>query len=675
MAEKGFTLTQAIAYFEDAEELSFDSRTSAERCRDYYDHKQWTTQEKAALNKRCQPIITRNRIKPKVDFLKGMETQTRTDPKAFPRNPGDDDAATAATDAIRFVCDQTKFINTKSDCFENLTIEGVCGVEVYAKPGRGKDIDICIRRFAWDRLFWDQHSREKDFSDTRYRGGVIWMDFEEAVERYPSKREALVSTLAQEGTISSTYDDTPRLRWADDKRKRVRVVKLEFKRGDEVYTCEFTKGGFLVDPSPSTYVDENGVPEWSILLQSAHVDREGNRYGWVQAWLDTQDEINKRASKGLHLASVRQTFGTRGAVADVNKAKRELAKPDGHLEVEMGEFGKDFGILPTGDMAAAQFSMLQEAKQEIDSVGVNAALAGSDQRGLSGKAIGRLQQGGSTEIKPLLDCLASFNNQVYRTVWNRIKQFWTAEKWIRVTDDENNLKWVGLNQPVTVRQQLMEEMGEIPPEFEGDPRLDQVIQVKNEVAKIDVDIIIEEVPDTVNVQQEQFDALTSIFPAIPDEQKPAMLEMLIESSTVRNKSKFLERLKGGGEGQDPAAAQAAQQQMQQQQDMQQQMFELEKRLKEAEISKTETASILNLAKAETAEIGQNLAAYKMILDDFTRTQGEMPGQPMTPNQPPQMQQPTGQESMTAGTPSGMGEMIPEPQIMDQRAMLAGQVPE
>ena len=614
MAET-LTLTQAVEFFEQAEELSYDSRTTAERCRDYYDHKQWTAKEKAILAERNQPPVTRNRIKPKVDFLKGMETQTRTDPKAFPRTPGDDDAASAATDAIRFVCDSNKFTDTKSGCFDNLTVEGVCGVEVYAKPGRGKDIDVCIRRFQWDRLFWDAHSREKDFSDTRYRGAVIWMDFEEAVDRYPGKREALASTLANEGTISSTYDDTPRLRWADDKRKRVRVVKLEFKRGEEVYTCEFTKGGFLVDPEPSPYVDENGIPEWSILLQSAHVDREGNRYGWVQAWLDLQDEINKRASKGLHLASVRQTFGTKGAVQDVNKAKKELAKPNGHLEVEMGEFGKDFGILPTGDLAAAQFSMLQEAKQEIDSVGVNAALAGSDQRGLSGKAIGRLQQGGSTEIKPLLDCLASFNNQVYRAVWNRIKQFWTAEKWVRVTDDENNLKWVGLNQPITLGQQLQEEMGELPPEFANDPRLNQVVEVKNEVAKIDVDIIIDEVPDTITVMQEQFDALTAIFPAIPDMQKPAMLEMLIESSSLRNKSKILERLKGGDQ-QDPAAQQQAQAaQEAQMQQMQAQMEQMSANLEktQSETEKNRAASLKSMAEAESLVNQPQMTEQQMML--------------------------------------------------------------
>jgi hypothetical protein len=97
-----------------------------------------------------------------------------------------------------------------------------------------------------------------------------------------------------------------------------------------------------------------------------------------------------------------------------------------------------------------------------------------------------------------------------------------------------------------------------------DPRMGMVIGIKNNVAEMDVDISIEEVPDTANVMQEQFEALTAIFPAIPDPQKPAALEMLIESSNIRNKSQFLEKLKGGGE--DPQQqAMAQQEQMEQQQ--------------------------------------------------------------------------------------------------------------
>ena len=540
---EALTLTQALAYFDEAEDLSFSARTTAEKCRDYNDHKQWTPAEASAIRKRKQPVITRNRIKPKVDFLKGVEIQTRTDPTASPRTPGDDNAAQTATDGVRFVYDQTKFSKIKSDVFENLIIEGAGGVEVYAKQGR-KGIDVCIKRYQWDRLGWDPHSREKDFTDTLYRYAIAWMDLEQAKERYEGKADILTQTIRHEGVMSTTYDDTPRLKWADVSRKRVRIVKMEFLYEGEVWVCEFTRAGFLSEPEPSLYLDSDDVPEWSIILQSANVDRDGNRYGQVMAWLDTQDEINKRASKHLPLVSVRQTFSTKGAAGgadEIRKMKGELAKPDGHLTFLNGEYGKEFGVIPTMDMAAAQFELLQEAKQEIDSVGVHAALAGQEGRNISGRAIGKLQQGSSTELKPLYEAIAQFDNAVCRAVWNRIKQFWTEEKWIRVTGDEQSVEWIGLNVPIK-------------------DAAGNVVGLENNIAEIDVDFEITEVPDVVNAMQEQFEALTAIFPAIPEEMKPAAFEMLVESSTLRNKKKFLDKLRGNSD--DPEAKALAEKQRQ-----------------------------------------------------------------------------------------------------------------
>ena len=581
------TLTQVIAFFDEAEELSLSSRNLSEKCRDYYDHKQWTAQDAAVLRKRKQPVITRNRIKPKIDYLRGIELQTRTDPEASARTPGDENAAQLATDAVRFVYDRTRFSKIKSDVFENLAIEGTGGVEVYCKPGRNNEIDIHIKRYHWDRLGWDPHSREHDFSDTLYRYAVVWMDHDQAADRYKGKEDIISVTFSRESTLSTTYDDAPRLRWADARRKRIRIVKMEFMRDNQVYVCEFTRGGFLSDPEPSPYLDDTGIPEWSIIMQSSHVDRDGNRYGYVKAWIDIQDEINKRASKHLHLVSVRQTFSTEGGGEDVQKLKAELAKPDGHLKFTRGEFGKDFGVIPNMDQASAQFQLLQEAKNEIDSIGVNGAMAGNESRDLSGIALRKLQQGASTELKPLFESISQFDNQVCRTVWNRIKQFWTAEKWIRITGDDEAPQWIGLNIPMTIGDQIKEENGEIPGEIQDDPRLDTVVGIKNNITDIDVDFVISEVPDVVNAMQEQFEALVAIFPAVPDDKKGAAFEMLLEASSLRNKKKFMDKFKGEGED-NPQAQQVA--------SMQERMAQLQEELMQAKIE---------LTKAQAGKVGQD----------------------------------------------------------------------
>jgi hypothetical protein len=539
--------------FESAVEASRDSRHKSERDRDYYDGYQWTDEELATLRTRKQPPITVNRIKPKVDFLLGLERKQRNDPKAFPRTPSDQGSADAATDGIRYVCDDNSFDAVRSDVFRNALIEGFGGADISVQPQQN-GYKITIRWIPWDRLFFDPHSRREDFSDARYLGQVIWMDQADCAAKWPEAWSIFEQTVTSEPSGSETYDDRPQERWTDPKRKRIRIVEMWKKQGNEWRQYKFTKAGLLEEAKVSPYVDEEGFPETPLELVSAFVDRDGNRYGVVRNWIGIQDEINKRRSKALHLLSVRQVQMERGAVDDVEKTRRELAKPDGLIETTPG-FA--FNVLDSGDMAAAQFNLLQEAKQEIDAVGVNASLSGTDSRQMSGRAIIARQEGGMAELGPIFDQLRMWQLRLYRKIWNRIRQYWTEEKWIRVTDDERVPRHVGLNQKVTRLQAEIERAqasGGVPPELQQlasmdpqqiaqiAPQMLQVVEVRNNVAELDVDIILSEVPDTVAIQAEQFEALTKMaqsgVPIPPD--------ALIEASSLRNKDQILKKMESGG---------------------------------------------------------------------------------------------------------------------------------
>ena len=98
------------------------------------------------------------------------------------------------------------------------------------------------------------------------------------------------------------------------------------------FIATFTKGGYLTDPMPSPYIGRDGKPACSLILRSAYVDRENQRYGHVRDMISPQDEVNKRRSKALHPMSVRQTYGNQQAISDVDKAKRQLSRADGHVE-------------------------------------------------------------------------------------------------------------------------------------------------------------------------------------------------------------------------------------------------------------------------------------------------------------------------------------------------------
>ncbi|MDX1738323.1 MAG: hypothetical protein R3261_08795, partial [Alphaproteobacteria bacterium] len=325
---------------------------------------------------------------------------------------------------------------------------------------------------------------------------------------------------------------------------------------------------------------------------SAYVDRENNRYGIVREMRSPQDEINKRRSKALHLLSTRQILADRGAVESVRRVKAELAKPDGYIEKNPQ---MNLEILQTGDLTGGHFQLLQEAKGEIDMMGPNPAMEGRGGADQSGRAILAQQQSGYIELGQLTDRLRQMSLLVYRAVWNRIRQYWNEERWIRVTDNENNLKFVGLNRPVSageVELQKLQDSGLAPQELEhlkqqiqSDPAMSEIIRYENTVGDLDVDIILEEVPDTVTIRHEQFRELTSLaasgIPIPPD--------VLIEASSLRNKKELLQKLQGSQP--DP---------------MQQKMMELELAEKEAEIQKLRADAEKKQAEAAVKQIDAGL---------------------------------------------------------------------
>ena len=508
-----------------------ESRAQCERDRDYYDNKQWTDAEVTELKKRKQPVITVNRIKPKIDALIGLEISSRVDIKAFPRTPNDEESADAATDSLRYVADNSDFDQVKTDAAYNLFIEGtMAGIVEVEQTAKG--FEIKPRHIPWDRFFIDKYATRKDGRDAKFMGQAIWMDMSDAVATFPNKESVLEGTDEESG---DTYDDKPKNVFYDSTRKRVKVIEMFYHDGGWKHVI-FTGLGEVVESRPSPYKDEDGAPMNPIEVQAAFIDRDNNHYSPVRQMISIQDEINKRRSKSMHLLSVRQTIAQKGAVDNVNAARRELAKPDGFIEVN-GDLR--FEIQNTSDLAMGQLNLLQEAKGEIDAIGANAAVTGKEERNLSGRAMQVRQQAGAVELTPVLDGLRSWERRMYRQMWARVRQFWTEEKWIRVTDDEKNMKFVGLNRPVTMGE-MLEQKGEM---FDAnDPRMSQVVDIQNPVAELDVDIVLDAVPDMVNLQAEQFELLANMYQANP---QAVPFDMIIESSSLRNKDRILERMSGG----------------------------------------------------------------------------------------------------------------------------------
>jgi hypothetical protein len=529
MNESGqLTASDLCSMFEEAEEATLEARSASEMCRDYVDNKQLTSTEKEALRKRRQPEVITNRIKRKVDYLRGYEISQRVQPVAMPRTPKHEQDADSVRDVLRYVTDEERFDSKRSLVFDNLVVEGMAGYRVGIRETRD-GIDVTIDRVPWNRMFYDPHSGERDFADAGYLGLVRWEDYDEAVRQYPDGGDALETTL-QGATASDTYDDTPKhLVWADRKRRRVRICQIWIKRGDDWYFAEFTKGGIL-SAGPSPHVDDKGNSDCELIFGSAYVSRDNERYGLVQEMISPQDEINKRRSKSLHLLNTNQTTYEDGAIQDVEKFRQEAARPDGMMKINVG-YADKVKTETRLDLAAGHMQLLQEAKNEIDMMAGNIALQGNalQKSAASGRAIIASQQGGAMEIAPIMDALRDLDLRVFRAVWNRIRQYWTGEKWIRVTDDERNVKWLVVNADPAQIQMMAEQ---------NPDAADKIAGVIGSIAELDVDIIIDEAPDGITPQMEQFQSLVELKKMDANGELP-FRAILMAMPNLRGKEKIL----------------------------------------------------------------------------------------------------------------------------------------
>ena len=533
--------------FEEARDLTAEARKLAERDRAYYDDfndDQWSDKEKAALRRRKQPIMTYNLVRVAVNGMCGVVERMQTDPKALPRHEDKDGAAEVATKALRFIADQNRMDRLKVRAARNYFVEGCCAAIVEVMPDK-PDYKIVITRIPVEEHFYDPFSKEEDFSDAGYQGVARWMDLSILVKKYPQQAEQLEASMNGGSLTDAGFDDRPRQGWsgwADRKRRRMLVVEMYHDSGDGWMRCVFTADTQL-EYGPSPYVDDQGRPVCAIVAQSFAKSRDNYVYGAVRAMISPQDGYNKRQSKLLHLLSSRQTYGNKAALGDdVDKVKAEMAKPDGHIELEHGQFGADFGVMPVTDQVAGQFQLLQEDRAQLDRLLPNPGIVGRDVQGQSGVAIQTAQNAGMTELADAFGGLTDWELRIYRQCWFRAKQFWTAPRWIRITDDIGVVQMLQINVPV-LDQIGMPVMGP-----DGQP------QVQNSIATLDVDIIIDAEPESLTLQSQQFQIMADLARA--GVQIPPMALIQLSSLNGKNKQQAIEAIQQAMQQPPPPKEQA-----------------------------------------------------------------------------------------------------------------------
>ena len=165
-------------------------------------------------------------------------------------------------------------------------------------------------------------------------GIAKWLDVEAAVELFPEHEEELRTLMVETGFDLTTHADRE-YKWIYVNEKRLRLVEHWYRHRNQWYWA-FYCSMILLDQGVSPFLDERGNSTHRYEMFSAAVDHDGDRYGLTRNFKGPQDEMNQRRSKALFMSNVTALKIQKGAVDDVETARRERARPDGVIEYNPG---------------------------------------------------------------------------------------------------------------------------------------------------------------------------------------------------------------------------------------------------------------------------------------------------------------------------------------------------
>ena len=193
-------------------------RRSNQQCFEYYDHEQWTEDEKNEIEERGQQPFVLNTIRPTVDMVCAQEVERRNDIQVCGREESDDSKAALLTALLKHVFDTCHFEYYHSQCFKDALIGGRGWLEtgVYTDE-RGKEM-VKVDQVPWENVYLDPYSRKPDASDARFIIKIKWIDRDVLKKLFPAKADE----------INSTFDD-------DYKGQEYEAQMESSDRGQEFY--------------------------------------------------------------------------------------------------------------------------------------------------------------------------------------------------------------------------------------------------------------------------------------------------------------------------------------------------------------------------------------------------------------------------------------------------------
>lgn len=563
-----------LSYYRQELDRQSENRFQMAVDEDYYDNIQWSEEEASQLKDRGQAPIVYNVIAQTINWVIGSEKRGRTDFKILPREKEDTKPAEIKTKMLKYLSDVNRLPFARSRAFEDAIKVGLGWLEDGAQDEDDGE-PIYSRYESWRNILHDSASTELDFSDGRYIFRSKWVDVDVAKALFPG-REAQIDDAVVDASLYGSFDmvdgDVPmdymefdRSNYAvartlvTHKRRRVRLIECEYRVPEKVQRL---KGGIfkgeIYDPQDPNHAHavESGASDVAskvmMRVRLAHMTvkdllwegaspyrhnrfrftpvwcyrrgRDNLPYGMIRSIRDIQDDVNKRASKALHILSSNKVIMDEGALPEgmsMDEFAEEVARPDAIIVKRQG---KELVINAERDLAAPHLDLMSRGINMIQQVGgVTDELLGRTTNAVSGIAVQKRQEQGSLATNKPFDNLRLAAQMQGELQLSLLEQFCDQKKTFRITNERGTPEFIQIN--------------------DGMP--------ENEITRTKADFIISEADWRATMREAAAEQLMEMIAKMPPQIGVMLLDLAVENMDIPNREEIAKRIRGASGMKDP----------------------------------------------------------------------------------------------------------------------------
>ncbi len=446
------------------------SRKEAEQIWDLYHNRHYTREQLAILANRGQPAETFNVVKLFARMLVGYYSTIVNTVVVTPTNPRDIDTAATLNDVIENVFEDNRF-DIEGDTIKlgGMVSGLLCAytnvVDTGVRDRFNRPINKVITHHVADsELVLDPMSVKDDYSDARWLHRFRWLS-DDAVRKTfgkaaMEKLDAYYNHLnVDEAEFTYNYGEPYTGYYKVFNNYLIVHTVIEDENGVS-WSC-FWSGDTMLRKEKITFKEA----KWPYRVQRLHASDKTEYYGIFREIKESQHALNQAVIKIQLMVNSEKVLVEEGAVENIDDFKDAYNRVTGVIPVTVLN---GIRVEKLNREIQDQYIIIDRALDRIQRVlGINDSFLGMAFASDSGRKVKLQQNATIMSLRYITARIESFYKSLGMDIAKLIKQYYTANQILMVTDQVVGERWAEINKPIE------EFAGEFTPE--GEPVMQPVL--------------------------------------------------------------------------------------------------------------------------------------------------------------------------------------------------------